>query len=138
MTRGTEGPVMTNCLLNREREEMLRGPVPVLVMRRGCVTVWPSTTVLKSKLEAESARTGEGAVVWGPPPAQPSKKKMSVKSQAAGAPRRRTDDDMECCCKPNKMPPVNFKIQITAWPKVQAICPQYSYGTGTPTNTPAQ
>src|SRR5271167_680418 len=125
---------MTNCLLGSEREEMLRGPVPMLVMRRGCVTVWPSTTVLKSKLEAESASMAVGVAVWAaPPPAQPCKTKMSVKSQTAAAKWRMTESDVECCSKPNKVPPVNFRLQITAWPKVQAICPQYSYGTGAPT-----
>lgn len=116
---------------------MRRGAAPVFMMRSGFVSVWPITTVLKSKLAAESDRTGKVSEEWGVAPTQPNRVDATAKSQAARARRRVIGSDVDCCAAPNKIPPRNYKVQITSWLNVQAIGPQYSSGTGAPLVVPA-
>ncbi len=78
ITRGTEGPVMTNCLPERARLEICRGALPEFDMCRVWLTVWPIATVLKLKLVAERAKAASDEDA-GWYPAQPeSMKAMTI------------------------------------------------------------
>ena len=69
MVCGTAGPVMWKAGLDMAREVIFRGSEPVLLTCSFCEALWPTVTLLKSKVEGETeivAVCGVGAgLPWG-------------------------------------------------------------------------